>query len=291
LTALAETQAERDDAARRMNLPIGTPDPLGRAPGAALCPIRFSASALESLRVDVGSLAWQAEYMNAPRAPEGNRFKRAWFEIVEAMPAQIKKRVRYWDKAASADRGCFTVGLLMAATEDGHYIVEDVVRGQWSSGERDNVMRQTAQMDAAKYANAVQVVVEQEPGSSGVDAMAAIIKLLAGFPILGDRPTGDKDVRLEPFAAQAEAGNVRLLRGAWNGAYIDEMCAIPNGKYRDQGDATSGAFNHLRNVGVPMKSVATDSEQQSNKWTIAERKRGEPGSDENEGGSRWRIES
>jgi predicted phage terminase large subunit-like protein len=107
-------------------------------------------------------------------------------------------------------------------------------------------MRQTAQMDATRYNNAVQIVIEQEPGSSGVDAMNALIKLLAGFPVKADRPTGDKDVRLEPFAAQCEAGNVKLVRAAWNGAYIDEMTAIPNGKYRDQGDASSGAFNHLQ---------------------------------------------
>jgi hypothetical protein len=68
---------------------------------------------------------------------------------------------------------------------------------------------------------------------------------LAGYPIYEDLPSGDKDTRLEPFAAQAEAGNVRLVRGSWNAAYIEELCSIPNGKYRDQADGTSGAFNKL----------------------------------------------
>ena len=29
------------------------------------------------------------------------------------------------------------------------------------------------------------------------------------------------------------------------GAFIDEMCAVPNGVYRDQADATGGAYNKL----------------------------------------------
>ena len=63
--------------------------------------------------------------------------------------------------------------------------------------------------------------------------------------IHADRVTGDKDVRIEPFAAQAEAGNVKLVRGPWNGAYVDEMCAVPTGAFRDQADATAGGFNKL----------------------------------------------
>ena len=106
-------------------------------------------------------------------------------------------------------------------------------------------MKQTAELDREKYGHTVDVWFEQEPGSSGVDAALAIIKLLSGFAVHADKVTGSKDVRLEPFAAQAEAGNVELLRGSWNGAFIDEMCAVPNGVYRDQADATGGAYNKL----------------------------------------------
>jgi predicted phage terminase large subunit-like protein len=62
--------------------------------------------------------------------------------------------------------------------------------------------------------------------------------------------TGDKATRLAPFAAQAEAGNVSLLQGAWNGQYLDELTAFPNGAHDDQVDATSGAFNKLTRGGA-----------------------------------------
>lgn len=239
LPAIAETQADRDFNNARMNLPLGQPDLLGRKPGEALCPQRFSLSALEEIRADVGSLVWSAEYQGAPTLPEGNRFKRAWFPIVDAAPVNAR-RVRYWDLAATAGGGARTAGVLLAHDGEITY-TEDVVYGQWSTGERNKIMRQTAELDGP----GVEQVFEQEPGSSGVDAAKALIRLLQGFRVFADRPTGSKDVRLEPYAAQAEAGNTKIVRGSWNGAYIEEMCAIPNGKFRDMGDGTSGAYNRL----------------------------------------------
>jgi len=35
------------------------------------------------------------------------------------------------------------------------------------------------------------------------------------------------------------------VTASWNEAYLDEMTAIPFAVRRDQGDATSGAFNNL----------------------------------------------
>jgi len=243
LPALAETQEDRDQRNKKMGLAEGQADPLGRAPGEALCPSRFSVAALAGIRADVGSLVWACEYQGAPTQPEGNRFKRAWFPIVDAAPARAK-RGRYWDLAATEGGGKRTAGVQMAVAGRDIYI-EDVTVGQWASGRRNKTMRQTAELDEIRLGHKTPIWVEQEPGSSGVDAIKAIIGFMAGFPIHADRPTGNKDVRLEPFAAQAEAGNVRLVRGKWNAGYIEEMCAVPNGKFRDQADATAGAYARL----------------------------------------------
>src|SRR5262249_49507489 len=40
-------------------------------------------------------------------------------------------------------------------------------------------------------------------------------------------PTDEKSVRAQPFAAQAEAGNVRLLRAGWNKDWLDEIELFP----------------------------------------------------------------
>ena len=176
LTALAETQVERDANNARLGLPASQSDPLGRQAEEPLCPERFSFEALQDLHNDVGSIGWAGQYQGTPRAAEGNRFKRAWFPLVEAAPVQ-GERVRYWDKAATAGGGAYTAGVLMVRGPDRLYYVEHVVRGRWSSGQRDQVMKQTAQLDRAKYGNRVHIWVEQEPGSGGKESAEASVRL------------------------------------------------------------------------------------------------------------------
>jgi predicted phage terminase large subunit-like protein len=211
-----------------------------RSEGEALCPPRFDAPRLAKIRQRLGSYFWAALYQQQPRPADGNYFKRDWFTIVPAAPA-LATRIRYWDLAATANGGDYTAGVRLALTPDGMYTVEDVVRGQWSPGARDSIIRQTADTDGTN----VKIIVEQEPGSSGVAATAALVKALAGYAVRGERATGSKAIRAAPFAAQTEAGNVRLVRGAWNKAFIEEMLAFPTAAHDDQVDAAAGAFNAL----------------------------------------------
>lgn len=174
------------------------------------------------------------------RESAGKVFNRAWFPIVAAAPAKAK-RVRYWDKAATEDDGAFSCGVRMAYA-NGIYWVEDVVRGQWSAGKRNAVMKQVAEIDRKL---GVDIWVEQEPGSGGKESAQISIKDLAGHNVRADRVTGDKVERAKPMSAQAEAGNVVLVRGPWNESYLKELHAFPDGKFKDQADASSGAFNKL----------------------------------------------
>ena len=217
------------------------PDP--REMGDALCPERYGVARLQKIQQRLGSYFWNALYQQRPHPREGGLIKRHWFDIVDGEPAAVQ-RLRYWDFAATEGGGAFTAGVLLAHAR-GIYYVCDVRRGQWSTGQREQIMRQTAELDRQAQAGDVAVWFEQEPGSSGVDAMQATIRAMAGFNVHADRATGSKDTRLMPFAAQAEAGNVKLVRGHWNEAFLDELTSVPNGKYRDQADAVAGAFNQL----------------------------------------------
>lgn len=225
--------------------PTCTVEPDRRQPGEALCPERYSVEKLRRIERRVGSYFWAALYQGRPRPPDGAMFKREWFAMARQSP-QVVARVRYWDKAASVKAGAkYTAGVLLGLCADGRIVVEHVVRGQWSTGERRAVMLQTAQADAARTRNSVVVCIEQEPGSSGLDSVQDEIRLLAGYPVFADRPTGDKDTRMLPLVAQAEAGNLMLLEGAWNLPFVDELIALPFGRYRDQSDGASGAYNKL----------------------------------------------
>jgi predicted phage terminase large subunit-like protein len=119
--------------------------------------------------------------------------------------------------------------------------IENVVLGQWSAFNRETKIRETAERDGT----ATEIWLEREPGPGGMESAEASIRDLAGFKVHADRVTGDKVERARPLAAQAEAGSVRLVRGGWNQAYLEELCAFPLGSFADQVDASSGAFNKL----------------------------------------------
>ena len=215
-------------------------DALGREPGAALWPARFDVDDLARIRRVLGSASYTALYQQRPMPAEGGMFRREWFDVVQEVPATARK-VRYWDKAGTENDGDFTAGVLLAVDGDGVYYVCDVARGQWSALQRERVIRQTAEMDGT----AVPVWVEQEPGSGGKESAAATIRALAGWTVRAERVTGDKMTRAMPLAAQCEARNVKLVRGAWNAALLDELTVFPQGKHDDQVDALSGAFAKL----------------------------------------------
>lgn len=219
-------------------------DLIGRQPGEALWPAHYPRERLEEIKANIRAYWWNALYQQRPVTEEGNLFKRQWFTIVPAGPA-VADRVRYWDKAGTSGGGNYSAGLLMARTPDGMFYVEDLLMGQWSSHERNQIMIQTAVLDAQKYGNAVDIWVEQEPGSGGKESAEMTIQMLAGYPIHAETVQGSKEVRAEPLAAQAQAGNVRLVDKPWNENFIEIMASFPNGEIDDPVDAASGAFNHL----------------------------------------------
>jgi predicted phage terminase large subunit-like protein len=179
----------------------------------------------------------EGDWLIKPAA--GLLFKRGWFETLPAAPVS-PTRIRYWDRAASL-KGDWTAGVLMSRLADRTYVVEDVVRFRGRPGEVQATMRATAELDG----HGVVVGIEQDPGQAGVADVDALTKLLAGFRLHVIRPTGDKVTRAGPFSSQVEAKNVRLVRGAWNAAYVQELEEFPDGSNDDQVDASSGAFNYL----------------------------------------------
>lgn len=218
---------------------IGFSDPR-KEEGDLLFPGRFSRETVDRDKKVMGSFAVAGQFQQRPAPRSGGFFDWKNLEVVDRAP-KLKKIVRYWDKAGTDGGGAFTAGVKMGVGADGNFYVLDVVRGQWSAAPREKAIKSTASLDGRE----VQIWIEQEPGSGGKESAEATIKNLAGFNIKSERATGDKAVRAEPYAVQVEAGNIKVVRGEWNQAFIDEHKSFPVGKYKDQIDAAGGAFNKL----------------------------------------------
>ena len=252
IPAIAETQDERDANDRYLGLPTGQADPLGRAPGESASPTRYPVAEYESLRRALGPLYWSALYTGTPRSAEGNRFKRAWFGVVDFVSGGERlELVRYWDKAAGSTMdSCFTVGLLMArSSTTGLFYVLDMVRGQWSSLQRRQVMVATAERDHERYRGNVQTWIEREPAAGGKESAEADARAMSRWPVYFENPSseGSKELRAEPMAAGAENGLIKLVRGPGLDVetWLTEITQFPTGSLKDIVDASSGAYNKL----------------------------------------------
>jgi predicted phage terminase large subunit-like protein len=187
--------------------------------------------------------------------PPGTKFRREWFPIVDQAPA-VARSVRFWDLAATeARKGAdpdWTCGALVSM-HDGRYYIRGIRRTRSTPGSVEALVKQTAELDG----HAVDIYMEQEPGSSGVNTIDGYQRrVLTGYSFRGVRSTGPKELRANPVSSAAEAGNVLLVRGAWIGAFLDEAEAFPGGAHDDQVDAVSGAIGML-NIGQAAARLLT----------------------------------
>jgi len=204
---------------------------------------RFSRSRVDALKTTLTSYGAAGQLQQRPSPKGGGLFKRGWFEIVDALPPK-RRRCRGWDLAATEERRGkdpdWTAGVLMSVA-DGIYYVEDVVRFRKSPGEVERALKSTASLDA----HITRIRLPQDPGQAGKSQASRLVRLLAGYTVRVVPPGGSKATRAGGLIAQAEHGNVRILKASWNEAFLDELCMFPFGAHDDQVDAAADAFNEL----------------------------------------------
>lgn len=225
-------------------------DPLGRRLGEALWPEWEGEAELLRKRMLVGPRAWASLYQQTPVPATGRIFVVERMAIVDSLDTTIPApTIRAWDLAATIEESGndpdWTVGLKLRRCADGRFIVQDVVRMRGSPSEIEQLIRRTAQSDG----RTVSISLPEDPGQAGKSQIAYLTRQLAGFHVRSSRETGPKQSRAMPVASQIETGNVSLLRGAWNAAFLEEMRTFPWGPKDDQVDALSRAFAALIDQG------------------------------------------
>lgn len=230
-------------------------DPLGRAIGEPLWPERFDAAILADRKKTLGSRWWSCLYQQNPVDAEGGMFRREWFGFADAPPAAFVSMCRFWDFAGTEARPGsdpdYTVGALVGIDAQGRYWILDIVRVRARAAEVEAIVQGTAIRDG----KGVVIGIEQEPGSSGASVADRFVRdVLAGYAVYAERATGSKALRAQPFSAQAEAGNVTLIRAPWNAECLDEFSEFPFGAHDDQVDAAVAAATMALARGRPSEA-------------------------------------
>lgn len=196
---------------------------------------------IEDARKLLPSLVFRQEYGAEFVQLAGALFQRDWFHTIEKAPAGIRY-VRFWDLAASTKTSAdYTVGAKLALTSKGLLVVADVVRGRWEWPDAVKVIRETALMDGPSVTQGIEAAGVQR----GMYQILMREPKLVGIPFRSIEVTKDKLARANPWLARAEQNMMAFVRGAWNAAWLDEICAFPETQHDDQVDAVSGAVQML----------------------------------------------
>lgn len=232
-------------------------------------PVRLDKRNLLEFEKTLGAYGYAGQYLQDPVPLSGAMFDITKLKLEEVCPRMVRL-VRGWDKAATKDAGAYSAGVLFGKDREGDWWVLDVVRGQWTATDRENMIKQTAQLDrVGSHARLVgvkdhlpvdvEIIVEKEGGSGGKESTEATIKRLAGFRVSGKQVTGKKEERAWNFASQVGIqDHVHVLNRPWTHEYIQELRFFPHSKYKDQVDASSLAFNRISKEKIVIGAGALD---------------------------------
>ncbi len=145
------------------------------------------------------------------------------------------------------------MGAKLGETIDGQYIFLHVERFRDTPHGVEKRIKATASGERH-----VTIGLEKDPGQAGEAEAQYLVKSLSGYDVRVIPVHKDKVTRAKPLSSQAEGGNVLLLEGDWNEAFLAEFENFPPPDTKkkqddetetagkdDQVDAGSGAFNFL----------------------------------------------
>lgn len=188
------------------------------------------------------------------RPAAGLYFQRSYFETIgpDDMPAKMLSQCRGWDKAATKPTPKnpdpdWTAGAKWSRDANGVFYIQHVERFRDGPGGVERRIQNIATSDG----RACPVFLWQDPGQAGkTDVDHYKRNVLQGFTTRSEVARENKITYAGPWSSQAEAGNVKLVRGGWNEAFLAEAEPFPEGRHDDQIDGCSGAYGQVKDSGL-----------------------------------------
>ena len=212
-----------------------------RQPDDVLSPEREPLSVLQSLRLQLGSDLFSAQYQQAPVPPGGAMIKRKWIRRYTEPPAATAGKIiaQSWDTAAKGGPdNDWSVCTTWLCTTDVQFYLLDVWRGRVNYPALKIKVQELARLWRAN-----QVLVEETGTAIGLlEELRYCVRGLKGI-----KPDQDKLTRMSIASSLFEAGQVHFPeRASWLAELEAELFAFPASTHDDQVDSISQLLNYIR---------------------------------------------
>jgi predicted phage terminase large subunit-like protein len=226
-------------------IPLGHGRSHRRQFGEALSPEREPLRVLESLKLQIGSDAFSAQYQQTPVPPGGAMIKRQWVRrYADVLPSHDEQlmTLQSWDTASKGGpENDWSVCTTWILTRRKRWYLLDVWRRRV-----DYPALKAAVKSLAKRWRPQRILVED--AVTGTALVQELREEISG--IIPVKPVGDKVTRMAVASAKIEAGQVFLPQEAdWLADLEAELYAFPGSRHDDQCDSISQAlFDGDRNM-------------------------------------------
>lgn len=242
-------------------------DSLGRAPGEALFPERFSAEMLEQKRLGMLPLWWSALYQQTPISVEGSLFAGLELEVFDF------EDEGYRVDGSHLSRGAAEVAIIADLNITGKEDGDPFVAAACAFVDHPTLGRvllvldlRREWVDTTQHAAILRSMREQWGADwIGVEAVAYQAELVQrlqaeGLPVRALTTAGkDKRVRAIPAATKLRERRIRVARGApWVADLREELHAFPRGAHDDQVDVLAYAARELPSSALMLNSTSED---------------------------------
>lgn len=193
-------------------------------------PVRLPDIALQQAKTRLGTAAYVGQYEQDPVDEQGGTFRRAWFEIVDWKP-EYENLV--WnvtaDTAYTTDENNDPSAFLSHAKIGADYLIGDLFNERLEFPELLQALTSFAHRN--RYTRRSMVTIE--PKASGKSLVQTIRRATQLNVKEGEPPVRDKEARAKGIVPTCEAARVKLIRGAWNKEFLDQVCSFPKAGHDD----------------------------------------------------------
>ncbi len=206
-------------------------DPLGRLPGEALCPERYTADVLNSRRTLLGEWRFSGLYQQRPTPASGGIFTREGFnKRYKMLPGTYDDALVSMDCAfkKTLDSSYVVIGTIYRV--GGVFYVADVVRARMNYPTTKRVFKDYCE---AHPKITKRLIESKANGPAIIDDLKNDVGGLLPW-----NPEG-KETQAHMVSPYQESGNLLLPEQApWVHEYVEEMVLFPHAEHDDQVDMT-----------------------------------------------------
>jgi len=198
-----------------------------------LDPVRLSAEVLTESKTDLGSFGYAGQFDQKPAPDEGGIFKREYFPIVDWSPEYSNLVWNFVaDTAYTKNEDNDPSGYIAYAEYQNDFIIRAAETEYLEFPELCKALPIFAHSNGYSRRSMVEI----EPKASGKSLVQTLKKETKLNCKEGVPPSKDKTARAKDASPTCESQRVKLIRGPWNKAFLDQVTTFPNASHDEYVD-------------------------------------------------------